>query len=128
MLQRLFLLFFSGSVAIVALIYGVSPQWFANTFLSTEGALDTDFANILRAIMGFYLVFAAFWFFAAFSDRLRNIAVLIVALFTGGMAAGRILSMLIDGKPSTILSLYVATEIGTALIAIWLYRRGMKET
>ncbi len=123
MLQRLFLLFISGSIAIIAFLYGISPQWFATTFLDITGELGRDFSNILRATMCLYLAFGTFWFVAIFVTRIRSIAVLTVAIFTGGVAIGRLLSMFLDGEPSMILLIYTAMEIATSILAYLLFKR-----
>jgi len=38
-------------VGIIALLYGVSPQWFMQTFLDVSD-YSLDIAHILRAVMG----------------------------------------------------------------------------
>ena len=62
------------AVTIFALIYGVSPKWYAAAFLKVTD-LNLNVAHILRAIAGLYLALAAFWLYAAFHDKYRDAAI-----------------------------------------------------
>lgn len=108
-IKKYFLLFAFCIVSIIALLYGVSPQWFAETFLDVPG-LSPDIAHILRAVMGLYLALGLFWLLAAFSDKDRNTAVLTTMIFSGRLVSGRIISLFADGQPSALLVLYVLME------------------
>jgi len=70
-----------------SLVYGVSPQWFAKSFLGVVD-LDRNMAHILRAIMGLSMSFAIFWLFAASSNKHRNTAVLTTLIFAAGLVSG----------------------------------------
>jgi Domain of unknown function (DUF4345) len=87
-LKKAFLIGAFVAVTIIALLYGVSPTWFAATFLGVTD-LNLNFAHILRAIAGLYLALAAFWLYAAFNDKYRDAALLTTILFAGGLAAGQ---------------------------------------
>ena len=119
--KKLFLLFAFICVSMIALLYGVSPSWFAATFL-TISALDPNIAHILRAVMGLYLALGLFWLYAAFHEKLRNTAILTTIIFSAGLVSGRLLSFLIDGKPSPLLLTYAVLELSLIPIAIFIYR------
>ena len=121
LIKKYFLIFSFSVVAIIALLYGITPQWFAQTFLDVP-ALSIDIAHILRAVMCLYLALGLFWLVAAFSDKYRNTAVLTIVLFAGGLVSGRIISLFADGQPSGILLLYVAMEFVFVPIAYWVFR------
>ncbi|WP_428356186.1 DUF4345 domain-containing protein [Methyloprofundus sp.] len=121
LIKKYFLIFSFSVVAIIALLYGISPQWFAQAFLDVP-AVSLDIAHILRAVMGLYLALGIFWLFAAFSDKYRNFAVLTIVLFAGGLVSGRIISLFADGLPSGILLLYVVMEFAFVPIAYWVFR------
>ena len=53
-IKQAYLILASVVVAGIALLYGVSPRWFASSFLGVAD-LDRNVAHILRAIMGLYL-------------------------------------------------------------------------
>lgn len=120
--KKYFLVFAFCAVSVIALLYGVSPRWFAATFLGAQ-EMDLDFAHILRAVAGLYLALGCFWLYAAFDRRYTNAAVLTTALFSGGLVAGRIVSLIADGRPAPLLLLYAAMELTLVPLAIWVFRR-----
>jgi len=120
-IKKYFLIFAFSVVAIIALFYGVSPQWFAQTFLDVP-SVSVDIAHILRAVMCLYLALGLFWLFAAFSDKYRNTAVLTTMIFSGGLVSGRIISLFADGQPSGILMLYVVMEFALVPFSYWVFR------
>ena len=63
-IKKYFLLFAFCAVSIIALLYGVSPQWFAKTLLNVP-VMPLDYAHILRAVMCLYLALGLFWLFSA---------------------------------------------------------------
>ena len=119
--KQLFLVFSFLAVATIALLYGISPTWFARTFLNVP-QLSVDFSHIFRALMTLYMGLGFFWLYAAFNDKYRNTAVLTTVIFAGGLVIGRLLSLLVDGKPSTILLFYTALELGLIPISLLVYR------
>ncbi len=120
-IKKYYLIFAFCIVSIIALLYGVSPYWFARTFLEVP-QLDANLAHILRAVMGLYIGLGLFWLFAAFSDSYRNTAVLTTAIFSGGLVSGRLISLFADGRPSTLLILYFFMELVLIPIAFWVFR------
>ena len=121
-LKRYFLIFAACAATAIALLNGGSPDWLRTTFLDVPDP-SVDVAHILRAVMGIYLAMAVFWVYAAFDRRLTQAAVLTTALFTGGVLGGRLVSLLLDGRPSRLLLIYVAVEVGLLPVAVWVYRR-----
>ncbi len=120
-IKKNFLLFAFVAVIPIALAYGVSPDWFASTFLGID-KLDINIAHILRAIMGLYLALGVFWLYAAFHQAYRNSALLTVILFTAGLASGRTISYFADGEPQPLLVLYIGLELVLVPIAYWVFR------
>ena len=120
-IKKNFLLFAFFAVIPIALAYGISPNWFASTFLGIE-ILDTNIAHILRAIMCLYLALGLFWLYSAFNEAYRNPALLTVILFTGGLVTGRIISYFVDGQPQPLLILYIVLEFALVPLAYWVFR------
>ena len=120
-IKQAYLIFASVGVGIIALLYGVSPQWFAKSFLGVAD-LDRNMAHILRAIMGLYMSFALFWLFAALGNKHTNTAVLTTLIFAAGLVSGRLISLLADGVPSRILVIYTLAELALVPLAYWVYR------
>jgi Domain of unknown function (DUF4345) len=120
-IKKYFLILSSFTIFVVGSLYGVSPHWFARTFLGVS-QLDLNLAHILRAMMCLYLGFALFWLLAAFSDKYRNAAVLTVVLFPAGLVIGRIISLVADGQPSSLLLVYLFAELIQAPVAYWVFK------
>ncbi|MBS0265545.1 MAG: DUF4345 domain-containing protein [Planctomycetes bacterium] len=120
-IKQLFLVLSFLVVSSIALLYGISPTAFARTFLDVPH-VTVDLAHILRAVMALYLGFGLFWLFAAFNDKYRNPAILTTVVFAGGLVIGRILSIVVDGRPSSILLFYTALELALIPVALLVYR------
>jgi uncharacterized protein DUF4345 len=120
-LKKAFLIFSFVAVTIFGLMYGISPKWYAATFLNISD-LNLNVAHILRASAGLYLALAAFWLYAAFNDGYRNAGIMTAILFAGGLAAGRCVSLIADGQPAPVLLLYWAAELGVVLTGYWVFR------
>jgi len=120
-IKRAFLIFAFVAVTIFGLMYGLSPRWYAATFLGIPD-LNINIAHILRALAGLYLALAGFWLYAALNDRYTDAAILTAILFAGGLAAGRCVSLIVDGQPAFMLMTYLAAEIGVVLIGYWVFR------
>jgi hypothetical protein len=98
------------------------PPWFARTFLGVD-ELSVNLAHILRAVMCLYLALGLFWLYSAFSDRLRDTAILTTMVFAGGLLAGRVLSFILDGQPAPLLIFYTVVEFVIIPVAWWVYAR-----
>lgn len=120
-LKKYFLIISFLTVASIALIYGISPGWFAHFWLGVD-TLDPNFTHILRAIMGLYLALGMFWLVAAFRAKYRNVAIVTVLIFCSGLVLGRCLSFIVDGWPSPLLQLYAGIELAVIPVACWLLR------
>lgn len=120
-IKRYYLVFACFTVSIIALLYGISPQWFARTFFGIS-ELDINIAHILRAVMCLYLALALFWLFSAFNVKYRNTAVLTTGIFAGGLVTGRIISIFADGQPQPLLILYIAMEFILVPVAYWVFK------
>ena len=83
----------------------------------------TDVKHILRAVCGLYLSISFFWAKSAITGKQVNEAVLSAGLFTSGLGIGRLVSVLVDGVPSTILVVYLLMEIAIAPIVYYLLKK-----
>jgi hypothetical protein len=122
-LKKVLLVLSFVTICFIAALYGISPQWFFDTFLVTSQMPSIDQSHILRAVMMLYVALGVFWLYCAFSDRYRDAGIIVLAVFCGGLVAGRILSVIIDGIPSPILILYIFMELSLVPVCIWLMRR-----
>jgi len=121
-INRVFLLVCAVGLLPIALSYGAVPS------ISMQGLfgipVDTlNLTHILRAVMGLYLGMIVIWVLGAFRPSLTGPALICCAVFMLGLAFGRGLSILIDGLPHGLLSLYAVLEICLGAAAVYLYRR-----
>jgi uncharacterized protein YacL len=119
-IKKAFLIVAFIMVSVIALLYGVDPQWFGRTFLNLP-QLDPNIAHILRAVMCMYLALGLFWLFSAFNQKYRNVAVLTTMIFSGGLVTGRIISYFIEGPPAPLLMFYIAAEFALTPLAYWVF-------
>ena len=122
-LKKILLVIAFLTISVIALLYGVSPQWFFESFLLSPVAPSVDQSHILRAVMTLYLGLGLFWLYCAFCDSYRDAGIDVLAVFCAGLVAGRILSVIVDGVPSTILIVYILMELSLVPVCIWLLRR-----
>ena len=121
-MNRIFLLVCAAGLLPIALSYGAVPA------VSMQGLFDIpvdtlNLTHILRAVMGLYLGMIVIWVLGAFRSSLTGPALICCAVFMLGLAFGRVLSILLDGPPHWLLTLYAALEICLGAVAIYLYRR-----
>jgi hypothetical protein len=122
-LKKVLLVFSFFTICIIALLYGVSPSWFFSTFLVDSQAPSIDQSHILRAVMMLYISLGIFWLYSAFSEKYRDSGIIVLCIFCGGLVTGRILSVIIDGTPSSLLVLYIFMELSLVPVCIWLLKR-----
>ena len=118
---RAFLLFCAVGLVPIALGYGAKPSASLD-FLFGIAVDTTNLTHIMRAVMGLYFGMVAIWLWGAFNKQMTAPALVSCAVFMIGLAAGRILSFVLDGMPHWLLVVYAALEIVLGLIAIAIYR------
>ena len=106
----------------VALAYGVAPSTTV-PFLFGFPADATNTQHIFRAVMGLYLALAALWTAGIIKPPMRMAALYCNVTFMWGLAAGRVLSLLLDGMPNALLLLYLALEFGFGAIGLWVIKQ-----
>jgi hypothetical protein len=126
-LKKALLVISFPTVSVIALLYGVSPHWFFESFLTNASSPGVDQSHILRAVMMLYFGLGLFWLYCAFSDKYRDAGVIVLAVFCGGLVAGRLLSVIVDGAPSPILVVYILIELSLVPVCIWLLKREAAE-
>ena len=119
---RLVLIHASIGLVPIALSYGLVPSISVSYLLgfAVEGTNET---HVFRAIMGLYLANVAFWVAGAAIPSFTLPALWSLLLFMGGLAAGRVVSLIIDGMPSFVLIFYLLAEIAFALLALMAIRK-----
>ena len=118
---RAFLIFCAVGLVPIALGYGAKPSVSLDALFGIT--VDTiNLTHIMRAVMGLYLGMVVFWLWGAFKPSMTGPALAGCAVFMLGLAAGRILSFMLDGLPHWLLIVYAVLEIVLGLIAVMLYR------
>jgi len=84
-LKKSLLIFSFLTISVIALLYGVSPKWFFQTFLVDSQPPGVDQSHILRAVMMLYLSLGLFWLWAAFSEKYKDAGILVLCIFCGGL-------------------------------------------
>ncbi len=115
--KNLHLCISAAAVVIVGLAYGCCPDqclplWMDITIQST------DSFHLLRATMGLYLGFAAYWMYGTIHAQQWRNATLTVVVFMSALACGRLTSIVLDGFPSLIFTIGLIVEIALALWGI----------
>ena len=118
---RAFLIFCAVGLVPIALGYGAKPSASLDALFGIT-VDTTNLTHIMRAVMGLYLGMVVFWLWGAFRPSMAAPALAGCAVFMLGLAAGRILSFILDGMPHWLLVVYAVLEIVLGLIAIALYR------
>jgi hypothetical protein len=122
MLQKSLLIFVAIGLIPIALGYGLLPEK-SMSYLFNISVTETNLAHILRAVMGLYLALVIFWLIGAFNIQLRQAALYSLVVFMFGLAAGRILSLLIDGVPNWLLIVYLGLELLFGVLGLVLVRK-----
>jgi len=121
MKNRAFLIFCAVGLVPIALGYGAKPSVSLDMLFGIT-VDTTNLTHIMRAVMGLYLGMVVFWLWGAFKPSMTGPALAGCAVFMLGLAAGRILSFIIDGMPHWLLVVYAVLEIVLGLVAVMLYK------
>jgi len=97
----------------IALVYGLYPKITLSQLFDIK--VETiDLKNIFRAIMGLYLGIAAMWIIGLLKPKFWITATLTNIVFMGGLAVGRVLSLVLDGPPSIYFLVGLLMELSFA--------------
>ena len=118
---RAFLILCAVGLVPIALGYGAKPSASLDTLFGIN-VDTTNLTHIMRAVMGLYLGMVVLWLWGAFRKSMESPALVACAVFMLGLAAGRILSFVMDGLPHWLLIVYAALEIVLGLIAVKLLK------
>ncbi|WP_299011691.1 DUF4345 domain-containing protein [uncultured Shewanella sp.] len=123
---KVFLIISVIGVFPIALSYGVAPQtsipWLYGFPVDTINSI-----HIFRAIMGLYLALIIFWILGASNKGLTSPALYSLIVFMWGLAAGRAMSLLIDGMANWLLNIYLGLEVLFALVGMLVLKRFKQE-
>ncbi len=113
---RFYLIFSAAGLLPISLSYGIDPNRILPRLLEIH-SIEGDVVHIFRAIMGLYLAIIVLWLLGAVrGGPMMRTALLSEIAFMSGLAAGRLLDLLLDGLPSPILIAYTVAEL---VLATW---------
>lgn len=121
-LQKILLLFAAIGLIPVALSYGLIPEQ-SMAYLYDISVSEINLTHILRAVMGLYLAMVLFWCIGAFNTQLRQAAIYSLIIFMLGLAFGRIISLIVDGVPNSLLLIYLALELLLGVLGLLLVQK-----
>ena len=121
-LRQIFLLIAAIGLVPIALSYGLIPQR-SLSYLLDISVSDTNTIHIFRSVMGLYLALALFWIMGAFNIEIRQAAIYSLIVFMLGLAAGRVLSLVVDGIPDWLLMVYLVLELGFGFLGVFLLQK-----
>jgi len=124
-IRQMFLLVVAIGLLPIALSYGLIPQK-SLSYLFDITVSDPNGIHIFRAVMGLYLALIIFWLIGAFKVQVRQAALYSLIVFMFGLAAGRILSLIIDGMPHRLLAVYLVLELVFGVLGILLTKKSEK--
>jgi hypothetical protein len=119
--NRAFLIFCAVGLVPIALGYGAKPSVSLDMLFGIT-VDTTNLTHIMRAVMGLYFGMVVIWVWGALCKKMTVAALVSCAVFMLGLAAGRVLSLIIDGMPHWLLVVYAVLEIVLGLIAVMLYK------
>jgi hypothetical protein len=121
-IRKGFLILTSVGLIPIALSYGLAPR-LSLEYLYGFTLQSLNEVHIFRAVMGLYLALIAFWLMGAFQTHLRQAALYSLVVFMLGLAAGRLLSFVVDGVPHWLLVFYFFAEVVSGVLGLQLLKR-----
>ena len=119
--QSIFLIVAAFGLTPIALSYGYAPI-VSLDYLFAIDATPVNVSHIFRAVMGLYLALVLFWLSGAMIQKHRLPALYSLVIFMLGLAAGRVLSLVVDGIPHWLLIVYLVLEVGFGMVGIKMIR------
>jgi uncharacterized protein DUF4345 len=85
--------------------------------------IEVSSRNEMRAVYGGLNLAVGLYLCAAFGNAgLRPAALTFIALITGGLVFGRLVSLVVDGMPNTAIWYFLAIEVTGCVLALLLRR------
>lgn len=107
----------------VSFAYGFGPDSQFDIHLNT-----IDEHNFFKAIMGLYLGFSVLWILGIFKASYLKLALLSNMIFMLGLGFGRILSLAIDGTPTSGYIFGTIGELVLGFYGIWILKLSQQST
>lgn len=121
-ITRIYLLLITIGLFPIALSYGADPT---STLPKLFGfAVEApNQTQLFRVYMCLYLGMCVFCALAAFRPEWQRVALIWAVIFMISLASGRVLSIMLDGMPVSLLNWYLAVEAAMAGFGLWILAR-----
>jgi len=121
-MARVYLLMITVGLFPIALSYGLDPANVLPKLLgfTVEAPNETQ---IFRALMCLYLGMCLFCALAAFRREWQRVALIWAIIFMASLATGRLLSIILEGMPASLLNWYLVVEAAMAGFGLWILAR-----
>jgi hypothetical protein len=121
-MARVYLLTIAIGLFPIALSYGVDP---ASTLPKLFGfpVEAPNETQLFRVYMCLYIGMCVFCALAAFRREWQHVAMIWAIIFMVSLASGRVLSILLDGMPASLLNWYLVVEAAMAAFGLWILAR-----
>ena len=117
-----FLILTAIGVALVSLGYGVNPK-LGMPLLYGIDIESVNQINMYRAIMGLYLAISLYWIVGALNENVKLSALWSMFVFMAGIGSGRLISVYLDGIPSTIFMFFLFIAVISAALCLFFISR-----
>ena len=117
-----FLILTAIGVALVSLGYGVNPK-LGMPLLYGIDIESVNQINMYRAIMGLYLAISLYWIIGALNENVKLSALWSMFVFMAGIGSGRLISVYLDGIPSTIFMFFLFIAVISAALCLFFISR-----
>lgn len=117
LIKNLHLLISSLILIPIGIIYGFSPNLVFDVNL-----ISIDEHTIFKAVMGLYIAFGLLFLLGVFDAKFWKSATIANAFLMFGLASGRIISLFLDGIPSTIFCVGIIGEMILGMFALYQYK------
>jgi hypothetical protein len=122
LMARVYLLMITVGLFPIALSYGVDPANVLPKLLGFPVEAPNE-TQIFRALMCLYLGMCVFCALAAFRSQWQHVAMIWAIIFMASLATGRVLSIILDGMPASLLNWYLMVEAAMAGFGLWILAR-----
>jgi len=121
-MARVYLLMITVGLFPIALSYGVDPANVLPKLLGFPVEAPNE-TQIFRALMCLYLGMCLFCALAAFRREWQRVALIWAIIFMASLATGRLLSIILEGMPASLLNWYLVVEAAMAGFGLWILAR-----
>ena len=116
-INKIHLIISLSIVVPVAFVYGFKPELSFDMFLET-----IDEHNFYKAVMGLYLGFSVIWVLGVLKSDYLKTALITNIVFMLGLGFGRVISIIMDGMPTSGYVFGTVAELFLGCYGLWVLK------